>query len=164
LHSVYALLGKDGKIYYVGRSNLTPRRESEHKASKKLSAGSSMVVLDTPNLSKEQAAGVEQLLIETFGLKSNKDGGVLDNMRNEIANPSASKHYTYDSATVAGAVVFRENPDALDQVNEFAVGTGSWQIVENYVALKVMSELANPNEPPSRLQFGVEQGLAQGNV
>ncbi len=69
LHSVYALLGKNGKIYYVGRSNQTPRRESEHKNLKKLTAGSSMVVLDTPNLSKEQAAGVEQLLIETFGLK-----------------------------------------------------------------------------------------------
>ena len=162
LHSVYVLLNKEEQIYYVGRSKLTPRRESEHKNTGKLPPLSSMRVLDTGDLSKEAAAGLEQLLIEAFGMKRN--GGVLDNQKNGVANPSASKNYTYDSATVAGAVALGRSPEALNQINRLAIGTGSWQIEANYAALKVMSELALPNESPSLLKFGIDQGLAQGHV
>jgi hypothetical protein len=116
-----------------------------------------MRVLETGNLSLKQAAGTEQLLIEVFGLP--KNGGVLQNNRNEIANPSRSTHFTYDSATVAGANVFRENSTALDQVEHLAMSSGNDDVAFRYVALKLMAENSAPGEPASRLQLNVGLSL-----
>jgi hypothetical protein len=162
LSSVYFLLNRFGHVYYVGRSKRTPTREQEHAASGKIASGSSMRVLDTENLSKTQAAGTEQLLIETFGMR--KNGGVLSNRRNEVANPSKSANYTYDSATVAGATVFRNNVDALKQTEGLAVATADPQVMNNFIILKIMSMIAVPGESGSQLQRGVAGGLADGHL
>lgn len=66
-----------------------------------------MEVLPTGNLTPTAAAGLEQLEIETFGLKGY--GGVLDNGINSVANPSRSMIYTYTMATQAGALALQAN-------------------------------------------------------
>jgi hypothetical protein len=162
LDSVYFLINRFGGVYDVGRSNWTPTREKTHIGTGKLASGSSMRALDTVNLSAEQAAGTEQLLIETFGLR--KFGGVLSNCRNEIANPSNSNEYTYDSATTAGALGFKNNPGALKQTEGLAVTTGDDYVMNNFIILKIMALLVLPGESGAQLQETIAGGLAQGNL
>jgi hypothetical protein len=114
-------------------------------------------------MSVSATVGVEQLLIETFGLQ--KYGGVLLNKINSVANPSRSMNYTYTSATEAGAVALKKDDyEALLQVEKLVRDSGNPNVMFHYIGLKIMVLLAEPGESPQQWFNGVSDGLAIGNI
>jgi hypothetical protein len=78
--SVYKI-AKEGETTYVGITNNIARRSAEHGADLKEVAG---------GLTRNQARGVEQALIEHHGLASN--GGTLTNKINSISRANTIYH------------------------------------------------------------------------
>lgn len=82
---VYHSVNAEGKTIYVGITNNLERRAAEHLSSKGISIDA---IPGLRNLSRADAKAVEQVLIETHGLR--KNGGTLINKINSIAttNPA----------------------------------------------------------------------------
>lgn len=89
-HTVYRAVGKEG-VEYVGRTNSFERRAAEHG-----SRFSGPLEPVAKGLTKPQARGVEQALIDRHGMK--KLGGTLQNKINSISK----KNPTYKALTNLG--------------------------------------------------------------
>jgi RHS repeat-associated protein len=88
-YAVYQSLSEG--MNYIGITNNVSRRAGEHLRERQMRIG---VLMD--GLTKEQARGVEQILIEARGLK--RDGGDLMNQINSIAKSNPS----YERLTAIG--------------------------------------------------------------
>lgn len=122
LDHVY-ILSRNGQPYYVGRTSDLARRLTAHEQTDLYCSDTDEYTqLATGDISVEAAAGLEQRTIETFGLDN------LENSRNEIAQLSRSRRWTYKSATDEANEVLRSNPDAVDQINGFAEALGQSDI------------------------------------
>jgi hypothetical protein len=93
---VYRAFDEAGNVIYVGITKSFPRRYAEHLKTKGIE-----IIKLTGDLSGASARGVEQALINTYGL--GKDGGTLLNKINSIAlsNPM------YSSAVADGLQILK---------------------------------------------------------
>jgi RHS repeat-associated protein len=96
--SVYKSVGKAGETIYVGITNNISRRSAEHLSTKGIEIEEIL-----SGLTREDARGVEQVLIEKAGLK--KNGGPLINKINSIAKDNAK----YDESVKRGEEILRKN-------------------------------------------------------
>jgi hypothetical protein len=94
--------------------------------------------LKTPNLSRSQAAGVEQVAIEHVGIEN------LENARNEIAQDSKSTQYSYESAVKEAQEVLVRNPKVFEQLNPGRPAAATNEFQETVTMLSVD---AVPPEP-----------------
>jgi hypothetical protein len=125
---VYMVTDRHGRLKYVGQAgDRGNARRSAHLRSGQYNPKSKDVFeyLRTGSLSDLQATGVEQRIIEQFGLKN------IDNMINAAGNPSKSTRWTYTQVVESGYQAYQANPDALGQVNEVAGHSG---VSPEYVA------------------------------
>lgn len=114
LDKVY-ILSLNGRAYYVGRTSDLPKRLTAHeKTDLFCNERDEYTELSTGDLSTEAAAGLEQRTIETLGIDNLKNG------RNEIAQLSRSRRWTYKSATDEGTNALQDSPEAVSEIDGFA--------------------------------------------
>ncbi|HEX6290918.1 MAG TPA: SMP-30/gluconolactonase/LRE family protein [Herpetosiphonaceae bacterium] len=97
---LYVLRDSAGNVKYVGRGD-APARGGQH-AKHPTKGQYCQEILANNNLTEAQATGLEQRLIDEFGLS--KNGGQLDNKRNEIAKTNPK----YDEYMQAAEALFNE--------------------------------------------------------
>jgi RHS repeat-associated protein len=149
---IYILLRK-GYPYYVGQSNRLGRF-FEHFQSGKITPNSDSLILETGSLDAEQAAGVENLLVELFG-RTKDMSGILSNTNMPVGYPSQSTRWTafkseglepYDSAMKSGIRALGENRYALKQIQDMVYEVNDPQVSLRFERLAglVDIEMAEP--------------------